>query len=362
MKPLYSRRSKIRRDPVLLLSVACACLAGCAAPKPQPDWAFFPPDRPRARVVHLKSFNRQGEVVPAPSSGTRLGQVPAPSAFVTAPTGITYCDNRLYVCDAPRRRVHIWNLADGTSGRIGDREAQPLLSPVDVEVLPGGNVAIADSERGIVEIYAAGGERLSSLRPPAAEAFRPVALAAIGDEILAADAATHQVHRFSLAGEHRGAFGSQGRADGEFLFPTGIATHADAIWITDMLGGRLQRFDATGLFHESVGRRGNRYGNFAAPRGLAAGRSGILHIADAEAQRVQLRDERGRLLLLVGTDHPRPGFLPLPVDVAAIDDPPEPLLRLVPPGFEVTSMFVVSNTSGDARLALFAIGRFAAGS
>lgn len=368
MKPVRinstaSARTVRSRRPLLLLPVIIfAPLAGCASPQPQPDWAYFPADRDRARVVHLKSFNRLDEIVAPAQPGGWFGRAESASAFVTAPTGMTFRDDRLYICDAPRRRVHIWNLKDGTSGRIGDRDDQPLISPVDVELLPGGSVAIADTERGSIELYAADGSHRSSIRPPTGETFRPVALAATGDEILAADAATHSVHRFSQSGEHRGTFGKQGRGDGEFLFPTGIATHAASIWVTDMLGGRLQRLRKDGTFGESVGRRGNRYGNFAAPRGIAIGRNGIIHIADAEAQCVQLRNERGRLLLAVGAERPGPGFLTLPVGVAAIDDPPPALSRLAPPRFDITSMFIVSNTAGDDKLALFAIGQFENGS
>lgn len=361
--PIASSRSrKPYAQAILLLATAFAALTGCASPQPQPDWAFFPTDRDRARVVHLKSFNRLDEIVSPARTGSWFGSAGTPSAFVTAPTGMTVRDDRLYICDAPRRRVHIWNLEDGTTGRIGDRDEQPLISPVDVELLPDGTIAIADTERGAIELYARDGTRLSTLRPPPGEAFRPVALASIGDEILAADAATHRIHRFGIGGEHRGTFGKQGREEGEFLFPTGIATHADSIWVTDMLGGKLQRFAAGGSFRESVGRRGNRYGNFAAPRGIAISRDGLLHIADAEAQRVQLRDAHGRLLLMVGADRPASGFLPLPVGVAVIDHPPPALMRLAPPGFDITSMFVVSNTAGDAKLALFAIGQFENGS
>ena len=92
------------------------------------------------------------------------------------------------------------------------------------------------------------------------------------------------------------------------------------------------------------------------PKDIAVGPDGISFVADAQFGCVHLFDPEGRVLLVIGGPRDEPGGTPLPNGMAIATLLPEKLLDLVPVGFKARYYVWVSNTTGQKRLALFAVG------
>jgi len=333
-------------------------ICGCTSSRPRSELAYFPAPPSSPHFVHLKSFNRLADLVPSRSTFVDIMRGQSASPFVDTPAGIAYHDGHLYVCDVTLRTVHDWNLNSGEANRLSIAGSKPLKTPTAVAVDWKGRIYVADAGRGEVETFNADGHSGAALKPPGSEAFRPVALAIHGDEIFVADSAGAQVFVFAAGDGHvvRTIGGASENSTQHFL-PMGVAVSDDGTtFITDMMGGRVLVFTGDGKFLRAFGERGDRYGDMAEPRQIAAASDSVLFIADPEFAHVHIFNEKGDFLMLLGAPNGKLGATPLPVGVAIAQSLPEPITRLVPADFDAKYFLFVSNSIGDRRISLYAVG------
>jgi DNA-binding beta-propeller fold protein YncE len=353
------RAAAVRRVQALVLLAGLIAAGGCRAPQAQREFVFFPPPPAPARVVHLQSFSALDELVRPKRSWLDALRGGTLSAGVVTPAGLAYRDGTLYVCDIGAGVVHAWDLGTGATRTIGGSLSAPLKKPVGVCLDDTGRVFIADVERAEVVVCAPDGSQIWRLGAPGDGAWKPVAVAAGGGRIYAADALAHRVCVFDSDSEDLLAtIGSAGSGDGQFYFPTGVALDAERrLYVSDTFNGRVSVFDDFHAPLHTIGQPGDRYGDLGSPRQLAVSDSGIIAIADPQFAHVHLFNLEGALLMLLGGPGEGAGRTPLPVGVAWANDLPEALRRdLLPDGFEATGFLFVSNTIGPRRISLYAVG------
>lgn len=97
-------------------------------------------------------------------------------------------------------------------------------------------------------------------------------------------------------------FGSSGRGDKQFMFPTGAAINPDGdVAVADTGNDRIALLKHDGLrmkWVAAVGSKGAKVGEFNAPLGVAYDSQGNLYIADTGNNRIQVRDAQGRFRVL----------------------------------------------------------------
>lgn len=331
-------------------------LSACVGPRPASQCVYFPapPDPPR--VVHLVSFNSLHELVPPRESWVGLFRGAAAGPLVGTPMRLAWRGETLYICDTNVNYVHAWNLASGTARRIGaDGE---LKKPVAVAVDELGTVFVADTIRGEVVAFEHSGSEIRRFRPPKATAYRPVAVAVAGGALYVADMANHSVDVYSTqTGRWLRSVGGRGSSTGKTYYPSGISIDAAGqTYVADMMNARVQVFDRSGQFTRTFGSPGKRYGSLGTPKDVAVGPDGVSFVADAQFGCIHLFDPDGRVLMVIGGPRDEPGGTPLPNGMAIATLLPETLLNLVPDGFKARYYVWVSNTTGQKRLALFAVG------
>lgn len=340
------------------LVVICVAASGCAVRRVTPEPVYFPPPPSVAHVVHLKSFNRLTEVVGEPRDKKRLFGRRISSPAVARPAGVAYDAEQLYICDAEAGYVHVWDLANGRSRRVGHRGDVVLIKPVAVAVDDRGRVYVADTQRGEVVAYNADGSFLQRFKAWTRDAYRPVAVAVREGELYVADLEGLRIDVFSTVdGRMTDSIAAGDAPDIESMFPMGIAFDDGSRWyVSDAMGSRVLAFDGRKMV-SSFGGRGNRYGRMGKPRGLAVGPDGVVFVADPEFAHVHLFDRRGRLLMLFGGAQDATGGTPAPVGVATAANLPETITSLVPEDFAADYFVFVTNSIGIKRVSLFAVGR-----
>ncbi|MEW6219310.1 MAG: hypothetical protein AB1634_07190 [Thermodesulfobacteriota bacterium] len=228
---------------------------------------------------------------------TRLGRL-----ALDAPTALAVAgDESLSVVQANAGRLAVY-------GPEGSQRASrsDLDQPSSVAVAPDGSILVGCSGDGSVRVYTPDLVPVRQLGRGAGEVRRPLAIAvSASGTIYVADALANAIKVYGADGSWRFSFGSPGREDGQFNYPTAITIleERQEMVVVDLClvdsptgthpGARLQVFDLEGQFLRQFGGFGLGAGVLIKPTGVAADGDGDLLVVDAYQGVVQLFDALG---------------------------------------------------------------------
>lgn len=258
---------------LLLLCVGCLWIYYLSTRKPLPALLPAAPALAQARSPHFL-FSIYG--------------VQTPLGVAVTPEG-----DRIYVTESGGKRLI----------KVFDRDGKFLFSfappgstaleraPVYIALAPDGRVFVSDRLDHAIHIYDAGGNYLGDVAAPGGETlWAPLGVGFAGDELYVTEVVKHQVFVFDATGTLKLTFGEEGDRPGQFRFPNGIAVDDEGrIYVADGNNGRLQVFDERGRFLYLLGA-------MSLPRGVRMDGEDRLYVVDAVAQTVRTFDVRGQRL------------------------------------------------------------------
>ena len=236
-------------------------------------------------------------------------------------TGAVSADGRIYVTDAGRQGVFVFDEAAGklavweVGGKADDGDEIAFVSPVGIAFGRNGDVLVADSAQQ--QIFRLNNQGVPQSRFGFGDLERPTGLAvdpATG-RIFVADTGEHNIKVFDDSGKLTAIIGKVGEHPGEFNAPTHLAFAGGKLYVTDTFNARIQVFDADGHFQEEVGRRGLYLGNLVRPKGVAADSEGNIYIIESFHDYLLVYEAGGRFLLPIGGTGSGVGQFYLPAGV-----------------------------------------------
>ncbi|AEE19648.1 NHL repeat-containing protein [Dokdonia sp. 4H-3-7-5] len=180
-------------------------------------------EEPKTQIawVHTKTINLQG----------------------INPIGIAQDENGLWLSDGDHNRVVQVNL-NGDIQQSIDSLDRPMHIATDA---------------GIVYIPQYGNDEVLSVLGATKKAIAitdsldaPAGIDARGNAIAIADFYNNRI-LYTEDGVTWSSFGKEGKADGDFYYPTDVQITDDAIWVADAYNNRLQKFDKKGNHLMTVG-------------------------------------------------------------------------------------------------------------
>ncbi|MGB0839439.1 MAG: NHL repeat-containing protein, partial [Chitinophagales bacterium] len=117
-----------------------------------------------------------------------------------------------------------------------------------------------DSQDGVVYVPEYGtdnilklqGEKRDTLSLAKADSLdAPAGVSVLGDEIAIADFYNHRILYFN--GSQWQSFGKEGKAEGEFYYPTDVQMTQDKIYVADAYNNRVQVWNKTGGVEQIIG-------------------------------------------------------------------------------------------------------------
>jgi iron(III) transport system ATP-binding protein len=169
-------------------------------------------------------------------------------------------------------------------------------APRGIRAGPDGEVFALDTS-GRVLVYASDGSFLRMWSMPESEVGKPENLRVLSDgRVAVPDTHYHRIIIFSRDGEVAQMWGKHGRGPGEFIYPVSLAESANGDLFICEYGSndRVQRFTQEGEYLSSFGSFGTGPGQFQRPSGIIW-REGLLYVADAVNNRIQVFREDGEL-------------------------------------------------------------------
>jgi DNA-binding beta-propeller fold protein YncE len=159
------------------------------------------------------------------------------------PIGIAHTAEGIWLSDGDHNRVVMINETGSVQKTLDSLDRPMHISAQGNElVIPQyGNDEIIRWEEDVVEVMAIE----DSLDAPAG-VWRT------GTETAIADFYNNRI-LYSENGSEWISFGKEGKADGEFYYPTDVQITDDRIWVADAYNNRIQAFDKTGKFLQQMG-------------------------------------------------------------------------------------------------------------
>ena len=281
------------------------------------DWVVPPaPEQPRIRF--LRQISGLDDIYQKDSSHSLLtwisgeGQIELP---IVSPYGVAADgEGRIWLADPGTGVVHVIDVGRKRIDYLAAFEGRQLVSPVGVAYDPVREILyVADS--GLLEIlkFDADNRYLGSLQSPQ-PLQRPggIALDQAGN-LYVADALAGVIQVFSAAGENLSSLGSALTQNGKFNRPTNIVIDRQGrVYVVDAMNFRVEVLGLAGEVPSAIGRLGSVPGSFARPRGVALDSEGHVYVSDAAFDNVQVFDRQGRLLLILGSGESGPGQFCMP--------------------------------------------------
>ena len=147
--------------------------------------------------------------------------------------------------------------------------------------------------------------------------FKPQNLATDDEQnIYVTDSGNSRVQKFTSDGKFLLSWGTNGKEDGQFLFPTGIATFENFVYVVDSEQFTVQKFDRDGNFILKWGEFGYKPGQFNFAKGITVDSNGIVYVADTVNHRIQQFTTDGEFISSFGKYGFVDGGLKTPIDIA----------------------------------------------
>lgn len=228
-------------------------------------------------------------------------------ALFDRPYAVAWLGSRLFVTDPGRH-----TLVGLEPGKRPIRAREGALScPVGITAC-GGELFVTDSERGVVVRFP---PDLRSSEVIAGGLARPTGIACVDRRLFVLETGEHRIVEL-VGGSVVSRFGTRGRLDGEFNYPTLIAGREGELFVGDAMNFRVQRSTIDGTHISTFGEIGDTPGSMPRMKGLAVDPAGNVWMSDAWLDRIAVFDSSGRFLLDVGRSGSGGGEFSFPAGIA----------------------------------------------
>lgn len=248
------------------------------------------------------------------TSSCKAGIAGAGEGQFSGPEGIAFQAGDIYVVDHGNNRVEEFNENGEYIVQFGAKGtgAGQMSGPGSIAINSGGNAWIGDIGNNRVDEFTTAGKFTeaigygvtngeakfeictTSCRAGTAGSgngqFSSVQGDAIsGTNLYVADLSNNRIEEFNEKGEYVTKFGTKGKGNGEFEFPTGVAANPTTgnIYVTDWSNGRVQEFSATGSYVTQFGTKGTGKGQLSGPEGITINASQDVYVVDSGNNRVE---------------------------------------------------------------------------
>ena len=332
--------------------------AGCVGPRSAvvPPPLLYPADPSLARLQYLTSISLPQDIGIGQSSlWTALIGPPEQMPGIGKPYGVEVAQGRLYVCDTGGNMVHVIDLRRRTWDYFSPEGMGRLRKPVNLCVDTDGTRYIADSARGQVVVFDAGGLYLDAVGAP--DEMKPTDVAVQNEHLLVADLKSRSVRVYER-GSRRFLYAiprGETNVAASLVAPVNLAVDGQGrVYVSDAGKFCIQQYDADGRFLRAIGVHGDGPGAFARNRGIAVDRSNRVYVVDAAFENCQIFDETGHVLLFFGDrGSGRAGGLLLPAGVAIGYDEADLFRRYVAPGFGLDYVVLIASQYGERKINVY---------
>jgi DNA-binding beta-propeller fold protein YncE len=209
------------------------------------------------------------------------------SGNLLSPVGIALSnEGMVYVSDSEQGKIIVYDEDNDVQFEITEHLQRPTGLLFAQQKL-----YVADAGKHALVIFNADGNFLTEYGHRGAgegEFNFPIQIAE-HDNLFVLDALNYRIQELQYNGKYSSAFGMQGNVTGKFASPKGIAIDTNGnYYVTDALMDNFQIFNKEKKLLLVVGTHGTREGEFMSPGGIAIDNSHQIYIVDMLNKRIQI--------------------------------------------------------------------------
>ena len=273
-------------------------------------------------------------VIKLNSAGTVLDTWSGPTGDkIGSPIGLTYSNGKVFVADAVKRKIRIFDTNGVQQQAISESGSCSLAAVRDADADAAGNVYVANYTNNNILKFSPSGTCLGgwgTAGTGAGQFKNPYGVRVAddpvwGESVYVADSNNNRIQVFSTSGAYRTSMGTTGTyaQPGTFTTLRRVAVAKDGdVWGADLWGWRLVRFDRTSSgfsYAQTIGGTpppATSTSVFNEPRSVAVGPTGNVNVVDTVNQRVVEMTPSGDIVSVCGERDSRPVSLNWPRGLA----------------------------------------------
>lgn len=193
-------------------------------------------------------------------------------------------------------------------GSFGISDPGKFSHPKFIDVDESGSVYVTDHGNKRVQKFDASGDFVlewgSSGRGDG-QFHYPTGIASDDSHVYVVDRDLNRVQKFAHNGTYVSEWGERGKYNGQLILPDDIAIHNGSAYVVDTGNSRVQKFTTGGEFVLSFGSSGTGDGQFLTPRGIHVDGNGTVYVTDKGNSKIEVFASNGTnlsRLSFIGTD------------------------------------------------------------
>jgi DNA-binding beta-propeller fold protein YncE len=234
------------------------------------------------------------------------------SAAATLPAALTSCARPSGNTRAAA--VHVWGGQDRRDGCF--------IKPRAIGVHDN-EIYVIDTT-GRVQVFTLNGDFVRKWSMPESQNGTPTSITFAADgNVIIPDTHYSRIFKYTPDGKELERWGSYGTGQGQFVYPTDLALAPDGTYFFSEYGMDAERvhvFNKEKQFARQWGGFGEEPGKFNRAMGIDIDAAGLVYVADSANHRVQVFDQLGKLLKVVGSAGAGPNQIRFPYDLACAHD------------------------------------------
>jgi len=313
---------------------------------------FYPGPPEPPRIQYLTSISNSVDVMGRLTMMQALtGQ--SGGKPIIKPYGISVSSGKIYVCDTILGGLEIIDLKKRSFNYFQPRGVASFRKPINCFKDKEDRLYVTDAERRQVVVFDNNNKYVGAFGDE--DLKKPTDVFVTEDEIYVCDIKLQKIVVYAKKDFTRLRYLPDSSLEGdESIFsPTNIYVKDDRLYVSDFGDFKIKTYTTDGKFISALGSYGQALGQFVRPKGIAVDMYNNIYVADSGFENVQVFNEEGKLLLFFGGSYEGPGDMWLPAKVIIDYDNMEYFQQYVHQDVELKYLILVTNQYGPAKVNVY---------
>lgn len=310
---MYPDSRFLKLIPLLFFTIIYSCSGKITPVADNHNQVLYPAAPDTAKLIYITSFSGSEDIETASKFKEYVaGKTPAKP--IVRPYGVSFSENKIYVCDIGTNTIAIYDLKENTFEYFSPTGQGKFSSVINCFVDENDYLYAADIKRKEVLVFDKERNFLSAIRGDST--FKPsdvfvtadkIYVSSINSKVFIFDKTTHEL----LMSFPDIPAGEEGR----IYQPTNIYVTNKYIYVSDFGEFNIKMFSHEPRYIRTIGTYGSNLGQMIRPKGVAVDAEDNLYVVDAGFEIVQIFNEEGQFLMFFGGPYKAPGDMWLPAKI-----------------------------------------------